>query len=98
MRRILTYIGRMVVSDDFSQFQVPRNDCYLVRALMSEVEGLSLGTPEQEYPGTRFGPVDSTHVKGGVTGCVTSVGIRSVEQEVLEMLRQTVAACLEKQE
>lgn len=89
-----TDIIRPVILDQLSQLQIPSNHRYLIRCLVGVIQGVPVAPPEKELPRARLLPIHSTHMKGRIPRSVPRVHIRSIEQEMLQMLSQTIFASL----
>lgn len=66
----------------------------MVGVLIGEVERVLVASPKEQHPGAVFEVVDGADVQGRVAGCVLTVEVCTIKQEVLEVLHELVAACL----
>lgn len=91
----LTDFVGLIVFDDLGEFHVPSYDGDLIGRLISVVQTVLLGASEQQLANARrVGVVDGAHVQRRVPRRVTGVHVRAVEQQVIQVLDQIVAAGL----
>jgi len=73
-----------------------RDKSYLVGGLVGVIEGLSVGAPEQQQSAAAILTINGAHMQRGVAGGVSRIHVSSVEEQVLQVLHQTMTTRLHK--
>ena len=80
--------------DQRGQVEISGDDGHLVRRLIREIEGLAVGAAKQQQPGTGLLIVDGADVQRRVARRILGVHVGSVEEQIFQMLDQSIAARL----
>jgi hypothetical protein len=80
--------------DQRGQVEISGDDGHLVRRLIREIEGFAVGSAKQQKPGTGLLIVNGADVQRRVARRILGVHVGSVEEQILQMLDQSIAARL----
>lgn len=94
----LTNFLRLIILNDLGQLHVPGDHGDLVRRLVRVVQAVLLRASEQQLAYARgVRVVHCANVQRRITGRVTRVHVRTVKEQVIQVLDQVVAAGLRTQ-
>ena len=96
--QLTDFVGHVIL-DDVGELHVAGYHGYLVRRLIRVVQRVLLPAPEQQLPDARgVGVVHCADVQWRVARGVARVHVRPVEEQVVQVLHQVVAAGLQQEE